>query len=365
MVAITGQAASSTSCTRRPTRSSTSCACSSPSRSGTPASERPSRSPRSCARRSAWRRSRSPGRPTSSCPRTSRRPTSPGATGPAPVPLTPGRAYFPEPTDEAIAHAARLIAGVRTADHPGRQRRPPTRRRAGAAGAGPRAARPGRGDVHGQGRDRRPVAPVADGGRASRRATTCCPGFDRADLVVCVGYDPVEYAPSSWNPDGTKRIIHIDTQPAEVDAAYRPEVELIGDIDGIAAAAAGRGPAARRRRPRRARAARIARDPRPRRPAHAAARRARGARGERRLADQAAAGDRRPAPGARADRHRGVATSAPTRSGSRGCTRRTSRTRSSSRTGSRRWASPCRARSRPSSCTRIARSSPCAATAGS
>src|SRR4029078_6676925 len=27
-------------------------------------------------------------------------------------------------------------------------------------------------------------------------------------------------------------IIHIDTQPAEIDAAYRPAVELIGDIDG-------------------------------------------------------------------------------------------------------------------------------------
>jgi acetolactate synthase-1/2/3 large subunit len=57
-------------------------------------------------------------------------------------------------------------------------------------------------------------------------------GFDRADLVVCVGYDLVEYAPARWNTDGRKRIIHIDTQPAEVDSAYRPEVELIGDIDG-------------------------------------------------------------------------------------------------------------------------------------
>ena len=57
-------------------------------------------------------------------------------------------------------------------------------------------------------------------------------GFDRADLVICVGYDLVEYAPSSWDPDGSKRVIHIDTQPAEIDAAYRPEVELIGDIDG-------------------------------------------------------------------------------------------------------------------------------------
>ena len=57
-------------------------------------------------------------------------------------------------------------------------------------------------------------------------------GFDRADLVVSVGYDLVEYAPSRWNPDGTKPIVHIDTQPAEVDADYRPTVELIGDIDG-------------------------------------------------------------------------------------------------------------------------------------
>ena len=57
-------------------------------------------------------------------------------------------------------------------------------------------------------------------------------GFDRADLIISVGYDPVEYAPARWNPDGRKRIVHIDTTPAEVDAAYRPEVELVGDIDG-------------------------------------------------------------------------------------------------------------------------------------
>src|SRR5204863_6604982 len=53
-----------------------------------------------------------------------------------------------------------------------------------------------------------------------------------ADLVISVGYDLVEYAPAGWNPDGRKRIVHIDTQPAEVDAQYRPEVELIGDIEG-------------------------------------------------------------------------------------------------------------------------------------
>jgi acetolactate synthase-1/2/3 large subunit len=57
-------------------------------------------------------------------------------------------------------------------------------------------------------------------------------GFDRADLIISVGYDLVEYAPARWNPDESKRIVHIDTTPAEVDAAYRPEVELVGDIDG-------------------------------------------------------------------------------------------------------------------------------------
>jgi acetolactate synthase-1/2/3 large subunit len=50
--------------------------------------------------------------------------------------------------------------------------------------------------------------------------------------VIAVGYDLVEYAPARWNPDGQKRIVHIDTQPAEVDVAYQPEVELIGDIGG-------------------------------------------------------------------------------------------------------------------------------------
>ena len=42
----------------------------------------------------------------------------------------------------------------------------------------------------------------------------------------------MEYAPARWNPDGRKRILHVDTQPAEVDVAYQPEVELIGDIGG-------------------------------------------------------------------------------------------------------------------------------------
>jgi acetolactate synthase-1/2/3 large subunit len=55
-------------------------------------------------------------------------------------------------------------------------------------------------------------------------------GFDRADLVICVGFDMVEYHPYLWHPNGDKKIIHIDHIYAEVDARYIPEVSVIGDI---------------------------------------------------------------------------------------------------------------------------------------
>src|SRR5260221_2478002 len=44
--------------------------------------------------------------------------------------------------------------------------------------------------------------------------------FEKADVVICVGYDMVEYHPDMWNPDNDKTIIHIDALPAEVDANY-------------------------------------------------------------------------------------------------------------------------------------------------
>ena len=55
-------------------------------------------------------------------------------------------------------------------------------------------------------------------------------GFDRADLVVAAGYDMVEYPPNFWNPNKDKSVIHIAETPAEVDSAYTPEVEILGDI---------------------------------------------------------------------------------------------------------------------------------------
>lgn len=53
--------------------------------------------------------------------------------------------------------------------------------------------------------------------------------LDRADLIIAVGYDIVEYAPNKWNHGG-HRIIHIDTRAAHVNKLYQPEVEVVGDI---------------------------------------------------------------------------------------------------------------------------------------
>ncbi len=67
-------------------------------------------------------------------------------------------------------------------------------------------------------------------------------GFDRADVVVAVGYDLVEYSPARWNPDRDKLIIHVHRTVAEVDANYSLEVGVQGNIgetlDAIGAASA-------------------------------------------------------------------------------------------------------------------------------
>jgi acetolactate synthase I/II/III large subunit len=55
-------------------------------------------------------------------------------------------------------------------------------------------------------------------------------GFEDADVVVAVGYDLVEHAPAHWNPRRDKKIVVIDSEPAEIDSHFTPEVELVGDI---------------------------------------------------------------------------------------------------------------------------------------
>jgi acetolactate synthase-1/2/3 large subunit len=57
-----------------------------------------------------------------------------------------------------------------------------------------------------------------------------------ADLVIAVGYDPVEYDPELWNPGRGVAIVHIDDLPASLDAHYQPEIQLIGGVSATIAA---------------------------------------------------------------------------------------------------------------------------------
>jgi acetolactate synthase I/II/III large subunit len=73
-------------------------------------------------------------------------------------------------------------------------------------------------------------------------------GFDRADVIVAVGYELQEFNPVRINPSGMTRIIHVHRFPAEVDAHYDVAVGLTADIshslDALAAAVWRRVPAA-------------------------------------------------------------------------------------------------------------------------
>ncbi|MGX7346512.1 acetolactate synthase AlsS [Acetobacter pasteurianus] len=51
-----------------------------------------------------------------------------------------------------------------------------------------------------------------------------------ADVVVAIGYNPVEYDPWLWNVNDDRKIINVDIVPAELDNAYVPAIELIGEI---------------------------------------------------------------------------------------------------------------------------------------
>jgi len=54
--------------------------------------------------------------------------------------------------------------------------------------------------------------------------------FHKADTIITIGYDLVEYAPSFWNKGKTKQIIHIDFEPAEIDRDYPVTVDVTADI---------------------------------------------------------------------------------------------------------------------------------------
>jgi acetolactate synthase-1/2/3 large subunit len=67
--------------------------------------------------------------------------------------------------------------------------------------------------------------------------------LDAADVVVTVGFDPIEYDPVLWNKGKKRPLIHIDCTPAEMDVDYWPAIELIGDtVAAIAALASQLSP---------------------------------------------------------------------------------------------------------------------------
>ena len=51
-----------------------------------------------------------------------------------------------------------------------------------------------------------------------------------ADVIVTIGYDPVEYDPSIWNRLRSAKIVHIDSTRADIDNFYTPAVEVLGGI---------------------------------------------------------------------------------------------------------------------------------------
>jgi acetolactate synthase I/II/III large subunit len=75
-----------------------------------------------------------------------------------------------------------------------------------------------------------PDSPMALGSVGLQAGDYDMAGFDDADLVLAIGYDLVEQSPETWNPKRDKRVICIDSEPAETDAYFMPEVELVGDI---------------------------------------------------------------------------------------------------------------------------------------
>ncbi len=52
----------------------------------------------------------------------------------------------------------------------------------------------------------------------------------QADLVIGIGYDPVEFNYESWVPK-TAKLISFDVEPADIDRAYEVAVDAVGDIN--------------------------------------------------------------------------------------------------------------------------------------
>lgn len=64
-----------------------------------------------------------------------------------------------------------------------------------------------------------------------------------ADLVLSVGFQPVEYDPEVWNAEGRLEILHLDEAPMVTGRCYRPALELHGGLLATLDSLAARLPA--------------------------------------------------------------------------------------------------------------------------
>jgi len=63
--------------------------------------------------------------------------------------------------------------------------------------------------------------------------------LEAADVVITIGYDPIEYEPALWNNGRIRNLIHIDELRCDTDRDYHPQIELTGNIAATAEALAG------------------------------------------------------------------------------------------------------------------------------
>jgi acetolactate synthase I/II/III large subunit len=146
--------------------------------------------------------------------------------------LVPLRVNVPRPDEPSAGQVERAAALLRAAQAP-------------VVLAGHGAARAGAGDALRRFADALgvPVAttfhgkgvfpddhPLALGAVGFMRRDYVNFGFDRADVIVAVGYELQEFDPVRINPRGDTKIIHIHRFPAEVDAHYDVAVGLHSDI---------------------------------------------------------------------------------------------------------------------------------------
>lgn len=57
--------------------------------------------------------------------------------------------------------------------------------------------------------------------------------FHRCDLVVALGYQPVEHPPLSWNPDENLNIIHVAPWAPSIEPGYVPENVITSSVEGF------------------------------------------------------------------------------------------------------------------------------------